>query len=477
MSFDHYFELVENFRQKEDPFYAEICDHARFHTAPSALHLARLNARLSTLDGLFGAASSQIRSDALWTAWTRKEVAQINHEALAACNRKGKPTVNIWASHCAPLKSGRKKSARTAGGAAAAADGDADDDTPAQRATAAAVGSARDTEFDPVILGRLLRYNPQFCDDGVTPREVAGGGFLPPPVLRLAVGMRVKAGMNQCVTVGLTKGALGTVYGFLYSRGKATPAIDATRMSIAKSGRNPAWGVPTVLVQWDRRYYSGESFVPSVERVTPVEPHTFTVTLDGKKWTRIMVPLHVATASTIHGAQGMGTDSHVASPPDGGPGQLLYVQLSRTTTLSGLRLLRPLTTEDFTRTAKSDDFRAIQAEYARLRSLPKWRPRDASIGEEDDEHDDGEDAVAPMLRPHAAKPRAQQQLHARSSPHGRRKKQRTSMELFDGAAAQAIGTRQPSAHGLGRKKRGELKPPARACCPGHARRSCCCSGG
>lgn len=60
------------------------------------------------------------------------------------------------------------------------------------------------------------------------------------------------------------------------------------------------------------------------------------------------------------------------SPPDGGPGSLLYVQMSRSTTLAGTYVTAPLTTKHFTRGAESDEFRAVQTEYERLRKLPKW---------------------------------------------------------------------------------------------------------
>lgn len=387
--FNLFFELKENYRQRTDPFWAGICRHARFHTAPSAFELARINARprVTTAEALLGTPGA-LSSEALFTAWTRREVGEINDIGLAACNRRGHPTFTIWATHTPPLRgAGRGRNKTAAGGAGASgggnaatrADGDGSDDdgdggsaAPAARSAEAALAYAASAVIDPLVLGRLMLYNPNIGEDG---KQVDAPGFRPPPCIKLAVGSRVRLAMTSSVILGLTKGAIGTVFGFLCARDLPPPVLNASRGSLAPSGRNPPWGVPVVLVQWDQRFYRGATFVEGTERVTPVQPLAFEVRLDGQPWTRCMLPLEPATASTIHAAQGMGADEHVVSPPDGGPAPLFYVQISRSTTLAGTHLLRPLTEKDFTRGSESDEFRAIQTELERLRKLPKWTRR------------------------------------------------------------------------------------------------------
>ena len=53
---------------------------------------------------------------------------------------------------------------------------------------------------------------------------------------------------------------------------------------------------------------------------------------------------------------------------------LLYVMLSRYTTLKGLHLLRELTAKDFT--GRAQDVKSVMEEYDRLRQLPSKIPRD-----------------------------------------------------------------------------------------------------
>ena len=251
-------------------------------------------------------------------------------------------------------------------------DDEGNDGAPAPRDAEAALVSARSQTMDPLVLGRLMRYNPNVSEDG---KQIDSPGFRPPPCMKLAVGSRVRLAITDSVILGLTKGAHGSVFGFYFARDGPAPVRNASLRALAEAGRNPPWGVPMVLVQWDERFYRGESFVQGVPRVTPVAPLAFEVRLDGERWTRCMVPLEPATAATIHSAQGMGADEHVMSPPEGGPGALLYVQMSRSTTLAGTYVTAPLTTRHFTRGAESDEFRAVQTEYERLRKLPKWRRR------------------------------------------------------------------------------------------------------
>jgi hypothetical protein len=172
----------------------------------------------------------------------------------------------------------------------------------------------------------------------------------------------------------LSKAALGTVVGFAFdSREQQRHAnFGATAQEILDSGELPP-ELPLILIQWDPRYYTGPSALQSHPNVVPVAAKEFRVKYNGHLYTREAFPLLPGTAMTIHNSQGCSTRHHVILPPgSAGPGQLAYVQWSRTETLEGVYLLKKVNTDDFTRAA--GDMKAVTAEMERLRSLPKWQP-------------------------------------------------------------------------------------------------------
>lgn len=176
--------------------------------------------------------------------------------------------------------------------------------------------------------------------------------------------------------LGLVKAALGTVVGFAYPDEPAArqQQFGATAAEIVASGANPP-ELPVVLIKWDERYYKGPSALATETNVVPVVAKEFTLNFNGRRYKREAFPLLPGTAMTIHNSQGCSTAHHVILPPagtGGPPGQLGYVQWSRTETLAGVHLLRRVTADDFTRAA--GELAAIDAEYARLRALPQWAP-------------------------------------------------------------------------------------------------------
>jgi hypothetical protein len=134
--------------------------------------------------------------------------------------------------------------------------------------------------------------------------------------------------------------------------------------------------LPLVLVQFDKKYYTGESCHPTLPRVVPIYPKTSTIDYNGEKYVREQLPLEPANASTVHQAQGTSAEEHVMCPP-GAPfadfsRALFYVALSRCETLDKLYLILYKATVSMFTKYKSQ-VAEIEAEYERLRQLPKWR--------------------------------------------------------------------------------------------------------
>jgi hypothetical protein len=134
--------------------------------------------------------------------------------------------------------------------------------------------------------------------------------------------------------------------------------------------------LPLVLVQFDAKYYTGESCLPDLPRVVPIYPTTCNIDFNGQTYVREQLPLEASSTVTVHQSQGTNAEEHVMCPP-GAPGAdftraLFYVALSRCETLKDLHLiLYKATANMFTKHKRCVE--EINAEYTRLRSLPKWR--------------------------------------------------------------------------------------------------------
>ncbi len=108
----------------------------------------------------------------------------------------------------------------------------------------------------------------------------------------------------------------------------------------------------------------------------PIYAKTSNVKYNGEKYAREQLPLESANATTVHQAQGTSAEEHVMCPP-GAPyadfsRALFYVALSRCETLDKLYLiLYKATVSMFTK--HKSQVAEIEAEYERLRQLPKWR--------------------------------------------------------------------------------------------------------
>ena len=222
----------------------------------------------------------------------------------------------------------------------------------------------------------LLCINPLLEGNGKrkTKSNVPRGAR--PPVLVLAESSRVRLLDKLAFYSGLIPGATGTVVGFVYSTDNSfgDPMPGADFNAAVTSVEQPQ--LPLVLVQFDKKYYSGESCHPTLPRVVPIYPKTSTIDYNGEKYVREQLPLEPANASTVHQAQGTSAEDHVMCPP-GAPNAdftraLFYVALSRCETLAELYLiLYKATGSMFTK--HRTQVAEIEAEYVRLRELPKWR--------------------------------------------------------------------------------------------------------
>ena len=221
----------------------------------------------------------------------------------------------------------------------------------------------------------LLLLNPLLDAKGKRKSKTNVARGARPPVITLAVSSRVRLLDKMAFHLGLIPGATGTVIGFVYTTGpEYGPLLPGADLAGAvASDEQPQ--VPMVLVQFDERYYSGESCHPSIPCVVPIYPKTSTIEHNGQKYAREQLPLEPANASTVHQAQGTSAKEHVMCPP-GAPNAdftraLFYVALSRCETLKDLYfILYKATAKMFTK--HKSQVAEIESEYVRLRQLPKW---------------------------------------------------------------------------------------------------------
>ena len=198
-----------------------------------------------------------------------------------------------------------------------------------------------------------------------------------PPLLTIGCGVRVRLTEKITFYNGLIPGATGFPVGFRYSSdlhtfGPVLPGADFEEAT--SSSEQPQ--LPLVLVQFDAKYYTGESCIPDMPRVVPIYPTTFNIDYNGQTYVREQLPLEASSTVTVHQSQGTNAEEHVMCPP-GAPGAdftraLFYVALSRCETLKDLYLIMYKATANmFIKHKRSVE--EINAEYTRLRSLPKWR--------------------------------------------------------------------------------------------------------
>ncbi len=189
----------------------------------------------------------------------------------------------------------------------------------------------------------LLIINPLIDEKGKRKSKSNLERGARPPVLTLAESSRVRLQDKLAFYSGLVPGATGTVVAFAYSSDVTFgPILPGADMNAAiASSEQPQ--LPIVLVQFDAKYYTGESCHPSLPRVVPIYAKTSTIEYNGEKYVREQLPLERANATTVHQAQRTSAKEHVMCPP-GAPyadfkRALFYVAISRCKTLAGLHLI------------------------------------------------------------------------------------------------------------------------------------------
>jgi len=156
-------------------------------------------------------------------------------------------------------------------------------------------------------------------------------------VVRMCVGARVMLKKNKDVDAGLVNGSVGTVVGFGISTKKTTVDIHSVDIQFTNMD------APVTIYR---------------------ESCSFEV-LKGIFYTRKQFPLMLAFAITIHKSQGLSLQSVIVDAGETTFGcGMVYVALSRVTTLQGLHLI------DLNRQKIQCDNKAIK-EYNRLRKLYK----------------------------------------------------------------------------------------------------------
>ena len=164
-------------------------------------------------------------------------------------------------------------------------------------------------------------------------------------VLYLSIGTRVMLRRNLWTSCGLVNGAIGIVTDIVVD-----PKEDTFPLCI--------------MVQFDK-YYG-----PTINGSVPIGPTEAKWIANGQDCKRMLFPLIVAFAITIHKSQGLTLDKVVV---DIGENErnlgLAYVALSRVKTIEGLAFSKPYNFSRFTNIAKSRYLNMRKHEEARMLTL------------------------------------------------------------------------------------------------------------
>ena len=192
--------------------------------------------------------------------------------------------------------------------------------------------------------------------------------------LDLKIGCRVRLTENISIPLHLINGATGTLYKLITVSGVPF-CTDLTADEAARLDTEGKYHVPIALVAFDKQYYTGSSFIDTVDRVVPIVPSTARVqitTVFGKaEYMRYQLPLVVNGAATIHSCQGQTLQHVVTNINHMWECGQAYVAVSRVHTLSDLHLTEapadPTMAKNFA--PKPTVFANICAEDNRLKRL------------------------------------------------------------------------------------------------------------
>ena len=211
---------------------------------------------------------------------------------------------------------------------------------------------------------KLLRYDPRRPSE--SRKKARADNRYAPPVLDLAVGSRVAVSENIAVNLGLYRGALGTIVGFVFE--EDAPMYDGEMPDVedvAEEGVDDQ-EIPIVLVRMED-HYTGPSCIVGEPNVVPFYATPSRDRVLGK-YHRVQLPLEPAHARTIHKAQGL-TASHgvIVVPGANAPTHLgLYcVAISRAKWANALFATAPFAPKHFQNNRRQ--YERIDRFYERIR--------------------------------------------------------------------------------------------------------------
>ena len=172
------------------------------------------------------------------------------------------------------------------------------------------------------------------------------------PTIYLAKNARVMLTHNLWTEVGLCNGAMGTVVDVIYAEGCKPPVLPIA-----------------IIVQFDKKDYSGPSFCDNIPNCVPLYPVTNTSDVLGTKLERQQFPLRLAWSITIHKAQGPTlNDVWVDLGPTEKVAGLTYVALTRVRKISNL-VIEPMSYDRLKCVNKTSNYKYRLLEEMRLNTL------------------------------------------------------------------------------------------------------------
>ena len=158
---------------------------------------------------------------------------------------------------------------------------------------------------------------------------------------------------NLWTAVGLFNGAVGTVLHIIYAEGQGPPALPIA-----------------IVVQFDKKDYSGPSFSPTLPNCVPLYPVTSNSGMYGQNCEHQQYPLKLAWSMTIHKAQQGLTLKNVwidLGPSEKAAG-MTYVAQSRAKKISDI-VIEPMTFARLSAVNKTTNFKYRVLEENRLWQL------------------------------------------------------------------------------------------------------------
>lgn len=187
--------------------------------------------------------------------------------------------------------------------------------------------------------------------------------------MNLFVGTRVRLIRNLFVEGGLYNGAMGTVWGFVYSGSGFNNSSSAARKIYFGDMEDEEREIPIVLVQMDGDDNTIASCSLTIPRLIPICEIQSQGLVKGE-YHRHQLPILPAQARTAHSVQGYTARDGVVVDPGSQFFAGDYTAISRATDIEKVILLRPVGPNDFNclkNKSHGEYQEMVHAEYRRLR--------------------------------------------------------------------------------------------------------------